>query len=234
MTEQQMRMAVVSTLQGWLGTTKGSQGHRNIIDTYNAHPDLPLRNGRPYKMSYTDDWCAGTVSAAAIANRLTDIMPVECSCNEMIRLYQALGRWVEDDAYIPQPGDVPFYAWKDDGVGDCKLPANHVGVVESVDIATGTMTVIEGNMGSGSKVGRRTMKINGRYIRGYGIPDYAGKVDKLSSMSNSDTKAPWYAESWAKATDLGLVDGTRPEENITRAEVAEIVLRALYGQKGAE
>lgn len=223
MTEQQMRMAVVSTLQGWLGTTKGSQGHRNIIDTYNAHPDLPLRNGRSYKMSYTDDWCAGTVSAAAIVNRLTDIMPVECSCNEMIRLYQGMGRWVEDDAYIPQPGDVPFYAWKDDGVGDCKLPANHVGVVETVDIATGTMTVIEGNMGPGSKVGRRTIKINARYIRGYGIPNYADKADK-----------PWYAEAMEWVGDMGIMTNERPEDPVTRAELATVAMRIIDNIRGGK
>lgn len=36
----------------------------------------------------------------------------------MVRLYQELGRWVEDDAYVPSPGDVIFYDWQDSGVGD--------------------------------------------------------------------------------------------------------------------
>ena len=102
-----------------------------------------------------------------------------------------------------------------------------------VGVSGTTITVVEGNMGSPSHVGTRKIPVNGRYIRGYCCPDYASMADKPPA-SNLDTTKPWYADSWKKATDLGLVDGTRPEDPITRAEVVEIVLRALYGQKGAE
>lgn len=234
MTEQQIRQLVVDKAWSFMGAKRGSAAHRAIIDTYNSHPDLPLRNGRPYKVTYTDNWCAAFVSSVAIALGLTEIMPVECSCTAMIELYKAKGRWVEDDAYVPQIGDIIMYYWgdgKDYATTDQTHSPNHVGIV--TNMVGSTITVIEGNMGSTSVVGERTVQVNGRYIRGYCCPDYASMEDK-PPVSNLDTKEPWYAENWKKATDLGLVDGTRPEDPITRAEVAEIVLRALYGQKGAE
>lgn len=234
MTEQQLRQMVVDRARAFLGTKKGSAGHRAIIDIYNSHADLPLRNGKPYRVTYTDNWCAAFVSSVAIALGLTEIMPVECSCTAMIELYRVRGRWVEDDAYVPQIGDVIMYYWgdgKDYAATDQTHSPNHVGIVTKVE--NNVITVTEGNMGSTSVVGERSVRVNGRYIRGYCCPNYASVADKLSA-SNGDAKKPWYAESWSKAKDLGLVDGTRPEDNITRAEVAEIVLRALYGQKGEE
>ena len=36
----------------------------------------------------------------------------------MVKLFRKLGEWVENDAYIPAPGDVIFYDWQDSGSGD--------------------------------------------------------------------------------------------------------------------
>lgn len=225
MTEQEIRQKVAATMANWLGAKKGDPTHHQIIDIYNSHQPLP----RGVRMSYTMDWCAATVSAVGVALGLTDIMPVECSCGELIKLHKALGQWVEDDAYIPRPGDLILYCWGDDGIGDCKRAPNHVGMV--TDVTGSIITVVEGNMGSTSVVGTSRISINDRYIRGYCCPDYASKADK-PPVSNLDTSAPWYAESWAQATELGLVDGTRPEAPVTRAECVTIVLRALATRKG--
>lgn len=168
MTETQVRQRVVDVMKAWVGHVQGSAGHKDIIDTYNNH--RPLARG--YKVTYSDPWCATTVSAAGILAGYTDIMPTECSCNEMIKLYQKMGRWEENDAYRPQPGDIMMYDWDDNGVGDNKGSADHVGMVE--DVNGNTITVIEGNMSK--KVGRRTMQVNGKYIRGYCLPDYSKKV----------------------------------------------------------
>lgn len=227
MTEQEIRLKMVNTILAWVGAKKGDDTHHQIIDIYNSHKPLP----RGVRMSYAMDWCAATVSAVGIANGLTDILPVECSCGSMIGLFQRIGRWVEDDAYTPWVGDVVFYSWSDDGVGDNVKAPNHVGLV--TDVGAGYITVIEGNMGRPGMVGYRRIPVNDRYIRGYGIPDYASKADK-PPMPNLDTKEPWYAESWAQATELGLVDGTRPEAPVTRAECATIVLRAMMARKGEQ
>ena len=71
--------------------------------------------------------------------------------------------WIENDAFVPSPGDFVFYDWKDNGVGDCVEGHDHVGIVEFVN--NGEITVMEGNK-SGA-FGRRVIKINGRYIRGF-------------------------------------------------------------------
>ena len=35
----------------------------------------------------------------------------------------------------------------------------------------------------------------------------------------------WAKESWAKAHELGLLDGTRPHDNVTREELAAVLVR---------
>lgn len=47
-----------------------------------------------------------------------------------------------------------------------------MGVVESCN--GNTITVVEGN--KSNAVGRRTLEVNGRYIRGYGVPDFSKKA----------------------------------------------------------
>lgn len=228
MTELELRQKVVARADEYIGVKKGSAAHHRIVDTYNSpYPNLPLRNGKPYKLTYQDNWCAGFGSVIAIETGLTDIVPIEVSCTAQIQLWQKMGRWVEDDAYVPQPGDFIYWYWQDGAdyaTTDQKNPPNHVGIVEKVDSVSGTMTIIEGNKGSESVVGRRESHINGRYIRGYGCPDYASRADK--------SKEPWYARNWAKATQMGFVDGTRPEDPITRAEVAEVAVRLVERFEG--
>jgi lysozyme len=100
-------------------------------------------------------------------------MPTECGCPGMVRLYQEIGRWAEDDAYIPSPGDVIFYDWQDTGYGDNAGQPDHVGIVTACDGQT--MTIIEGNCDNAVKT--RSLAVNARFIRGYGVPDFASKAD---------------------------------------------------------
>ena len=118
-------------------------------------------------------WCAAFVSTISLQCGLRDIMPTECGCPPMIRLYQEIGRWTENDAYIPSPGDVIFYDWQDTGYGDNVGQADHVGIV--VACTDGMMTIIEGNCDNAVKL--RQIAVNARYIRGYGVPDFASKAD---------------------------------------------------------
>lgn len=168
MTEAQIRQSVVTAAREWIGYNEADGSHRKIVDVYNSH--RPLARG--YALKYTDAWCAGFVSAVAIRLGLTDIMPTEVGVGEMIKLYQRLGRWKESDSYVPKPGDVIMYAWGDNGVGDCTGGASHVGIVAACDGKT--ITVIEGN--KNDAVGYREIAVNGRYIRGFGLPDYASKA----------------------------------------------------------
>lgn len=175
MTETQIREKVVAAAKAWLGCNEADGSHRQIVDVYNSH--RPLARG--YALKYTDAWCAGFVSAVAIKLGLTDIMPTEVGVWNMIELYRKLGRWQESDSYVPKPGDVIMYAWSDNGVGDCTSGASHVGIVVSCDGKT--ITVIEGN--KANAVGYREIAVNGRYIRGFGLPDYASKATENEPVS---------------------------------------------------
>ena len=168
MTERELRANVVAIAGSFIGCNENDGSHKKIIDLYNSHKPL----ARGYKVKYTDAWCGTFASTVAIKAGLTDIIPTECGCQKHIELFKKLGSWQENDAYVPSPGDYIFYDWQDSGVGDNTGAADHVGIVEKV---TGnTITVIEGNYSNAVK--RRTLAVNGRYIRGYGVPDYASKA----------------------------------------------------------
>lgn len=155
---------ILNIARGWIGCKESNGSHKKIIDLYNNHKPL----SRGYRVKYTDSWCATFVSACAIKANYTDIIPTECSCNQMIKKFQNMGRWTEDDGHVPHLGDVIFYDWQDSGTGDCKGTSDHVGIVEKV--ANGKITVIEGN--KSDAVARRVLNVNGRYIRGFGCPAY--------------------------------------------------------------
>ena len=155
---------VVEQAKAWLGLKESDGSHKQIIDIYNSQKPLPVG----YAVKYNDAWCATFVSAVAVKLGYTDIIPCECSCPRMITLFQNKGIWVEDENRTPNPGDIIFYDWQDNGVGDNKGSSDHVGIVEKV--SDGYITVIEGNYSDSVK--RRTLAVNGRYIRGYGVPKY--------------------------------------------------------------
>lgn len=159
---------IVKLAQNWVGKKEADGTHKEIIDTYNEHKPL----ARGYKVRYDDEWCATFVSALSIALGYTDIIPTECGCQKMIELHKELGTWVENENRVPDPGDIIFYDWQDDGKGDNKGWSDHVGIVEKV--SGNTITVIEGNWNDG--VTRRTLTVNGKYIRGYAVPKYDEEV----------------------------------------------------------
>ena len=162
--EKQLRQLVVDTAETWVGTKQGNANHKKIIAGYNNI--VPLPNG--YALKLSDPWCARFVSFVSNILNLTEYILPECSCSRMIELYKKKGLWIEDDAYVPDTGDILMYAWKDNGVGDCKIDPNHVGIVK--EVKNNIIYVIEGNYSKQVKI--RQIKINGKYIRGFATPDY--------------------------------------------------------------
>ena len=166
MTESKLRKLVVDTIAAGVGSVRGDAWHRGILDTYNSHKPLP----RGYAVQVGDHYCAATVSAAWIRAGVDSVAVLECSCTRMMELAKAKDIWVEDDAFVPKPGDAVIYDWQDDGKGDNKGVPDHIGIVERV---TGnSMTIIEGNRPLGH-VARHTLAVNGRYIRGFICPKYS-------------------------------------------------------------
>lgn len=173
---------VVEQAKSWLGRNEKAGTHKLIIDTYNAHKPL----ARGYKVKYTDAWCATFASAVAIKLGYTDIIPTECGCEPMIKLFKEMGCWKENENVTPKAGWYIFYDWQDKGTGktDNKGGADHVGIVEKV--VGSTIYVIEGNYSESVK--RRTIAVNGRYIRGYGVPKYDTEKTSGTGTSQSNKK----------------------------------------------
>ena len=159
------RSKVVELALSKVGIVEGSAGHKAIVDKYNTQSPLP----RGYKVKYSDAWCATFVSYLAVELGYTDIIPTECSCPQMITLAKQMGIWVEDDNYVPSPGDIVLYDWQDSGIGDNTGNPDHIGVVTKV--LQSSMQVTEGNYRDA--VGIRSLDINGRYIRGFIVPKYS-------------------------------------------------------------
>lgn len=183
LSEEEMRLntraSMIEQAQAWVGRNEADGSFKSIIDTYNSH--TPLARG--YELKYTDEWCAGFVSAVAIATGNTDNVPLEVSCPRMIQIAQNMGIWQENDGHVPSPADIILYDWDDSGNGDNTANPDHVGIVESV--SNGVITVIEGNMSE--KVGRRSLDVDGRYIRGFITPEYkAGEDNEPQESGGKD------------------------------------------------
>ena len=65
-----------------------------------------------------------------------------------------------------------MYDWDDNGKGDDTGWPEHVGIV--VEVSGNNMKIIEGN--KSDAVGYRNVEINGRFIRGFCLPNYGSKV----------------------------------------------------------
>ena len=167
--EMALRQQLISAAEAWLGTVKGSPEHHQIIDLYNAQEVLPV----DYLVTYEDSWCATFVTVVALQNDLEDIIPPECGCQRQIVLFESIGCWQEDETYVPLPGDVIYYAQKDNAIGDCTGWADHVGIV--VGTSGNYIKVIEGN--NNDAVRYRYVRENDYTIRGYGLPDYSEKCE---------------------------------------------------------
>ena len=225
MTELELRQKAVAQFKAWLGYSEADGRYRQIVDIYNAIRPIPVG----YTLQYSDEWCAATVSAVGQALGMTDVILPECSCPRMIALYDARGQWIEDDAYVPQIGDLIMYDWQDAGVGDNLGNPDHVGMVAAVNGTT--LTIIEGN--NGNAVAYRTLRVNGRYIRGYCLPDYASKA--TSNPSSAGDASEWSREAREWAVSIGLFQGagTLPDgtpdyqwkRHPTREELVEVLHR---------
>ena len=174
MTENQLRQKVADIINAWVGATKGSAKHLEILEIYNTH--RPLARG--YAVKKTDAYCATTVSAAYIKAGIAEYTGTECGVEKYTLVAKKLGIWAESDAHTPKIGEACVYDWDDNGVGDCTGAGDHIGIVTAS--GGGKFTVTEGNM-SGGKVGKRPMAVNGKYIRGFICPDFAAIAKKISA-----------------------------------------------------
>ena len=181
-TVEYYRSTIIDKAIEYIGCSTGSTLHKQIIDAYNNYGSkygLP----RNYKVKYTDAWCATFVSAIAIMCGYTPIIPVECGCPQMVQKAKSMGIWQENDAYVPKEADIILYDWEDSRSGDNTGNPDHIGYVECVK--NGLITVIEGNFNDA--VRRRSLNVNGKYIRGFITPKYTATAPSYEPKSVSIT-----------------------------------------------
>lgn len=189
-----LRTKVVEQAKAWLGYNEADGSHKTIIDVYNSHKPL----ARGYAVQYDDAWCATFVSAVAVNLGYTAIIPTECSCTRMIELLKKIDSWQESDSYVPRPGDLLLYDWDDNGVGENINSPEHIGIVEKV--SGNTITVIEGNYKNA--VTRRDIAVNGKYIRGFGVPKYDVEQTVTAPKTETSTNKQSVKASDVKMTQI--------------------------------
>lgn len=201
------RQKVVDLASSWVGKNEKNGSYKEIIDIYNNFSG-PIPRG--VHMQYGWPWCACTWSALAVSLGYTEIMPIEISCGRLINRAKEMGCWQENDGYIPSPADGILYDWNDNGVGDNTGWPDHVGTIEYCNPNAGYMTVIEGNYSDSVK--KRTISINGKYIRGFITPKYTDNSVIYESLGTSKD-----IETVAREVISGLWgNGNRRKEALER------------------
>ena len=176
MTGNELRRKVADIINAWDGATRGSAKHLEILNIYNNHKPL----ARGYRVQVGDAHCATTASAAYIKAGIAEYTGTECGVGKYVEIAKKKGIWTENDAYTDNTG-----------------APDHIGIVTKV--GGGTFVVTEGNM-NGGKVGKRTMKVNGRYIRGFITPDFDLIARKLGGTSGGTADKPTKPTTQAAGT----------------------------------
>lgn len=205
------RSAVVNLINSWIGKNEADGSYKSIIDIYNSYTG---KFPRGTKMEYGWAWCACTWSALAIKLGYTAIMPIEISCYYIIERAKEMGVWVEQDSYVPSPGDAVLYDWDDNGAGDNTGAPDHIGTVTEVHKDQGYFLVVEGNYSNSVK--QRKLSINGRYIRGFITPKYdaTGTITPTTTKKSTSTSgtlntvAKWTGKVTADSLNVRTWAGT--------------------------
>ena len=161
--------SIINTAKTYIGTTEGSNNHKEIIDLYNKG-----RYSDAYKMTMSDPWCCAFVVAMFVQCNAADIIPCYAACDQMIHTFKAWGRWKNRSAEV-HAGDIIFYNWNGDSSSD------HVGIV--VQNRFGDLSVIEGN--KSDSVAYRSISNTSPQIVGYGVPNYEGSDGNGSSVNST-------------------------------------------------
>ena len=132
--------------------------------------------------NYRIEWCACFISWLAEKLGITDIIPIDMSCNSQIKKFKSMGVWHTDRNF--QSGDIIYYDW------DISGDADHVGIIEKVNGMS--LTVIEGNNGNypNDRVRRREISSGSSLIFGYARPEYPSVTFRKSSANTINVFLP--------------------------------------------
>lgn len=171
MTEAELRNHVVAVGKSYVGAKQYSDRHLRLLKLYN---NAKKTYARAYTVQPADNYCATAVSAFFIEAGLSDIFPLECGCGEAVSIAaNKMKCWVENDAYVPKPGDAILMHWSDTGTGDDTGWPNHIMLVESCDGKT--IHCVNAN-DSNHNISEYDVPVNGKGIRGFITPNFASKA----------------------------------------------------------
>lgn len=81
---------ILNVMRSWLGLSKAKGTHKPIIDLYNSYTP----RARGYKVTYSDQYCDTTVSAAFIKlNAVSLIGGTECGVEKHVKIFKNVGIW---------------------------------------------------------------------------------------------------------------------------------------------
>lgn len=221
-----LRKNVANTMISWEGGREGSAIHKDILKVYN---DYAKKNGlaQAYQ-SYA--WCDITASAAWIKNKMAKYVPIAMSCGQSISKAKSMGIWVEKDDYVPSVGDGIIYGWDAPSNASIDLPGkdyhDHIGIVISVAKDKKSFVVIEGNKGTPSQVGRRTVSIGWRYISGFIHPDYTAAAKEITKSEKKKDTTP---ATPAPAPTPAPTPAPAPTKEITATSYAQKFSSSVAG-----
>ena len=148
----------------WNAAIYGTDGNTDIVAV--ALSQIGNVGGEPYWSWYgfesRVEWCACFVSWCSNECGYLEagISPRFASCSGGLQWFRERGLW-RTGSYLPQPGDIIFFDWADDGQDG---RPDHVGIVERV--GNGFVYTIEGNSGDACKA--KSYSIDHAEILGYG------------------------------------------------------------------
>lgn len=168
-----MKKRIIQAAESWIGLKESDKSFKPIIEAYNSY----LPHPRGVTATTKTAWCAIFISALSIKCHATNIIPVEMSCTEHLKLFKKMGVQVKDTKNDKIAiGDIVYYDWNGDKFLD------HVGIVEKIN--GNKITVIEGNYSDSVK--RRTLSTNSNVIRCFVTPKYYDITSIAKSVIRGD------------------------------------------------
>jgi len=172
------------------------------------------RYGHWYGSTYAE-WCAMFVSFCLNYAEIPAAgFPREAGCEKWKNILTWKGTFMDEDEYIPQPGDLIFFNWDEESDPD------HVGIVEKFDGEH--VYTIEGN--AGKMVRRRTYAANDSQIMGYGnttlmMEKYGLDPEAIAALVAA-TEALEKAEAEAENAEAETDSENLPETDVTEDAAA--------------
>lgn len=186
MTENELRRLVTDLAEHYAESGsiyEWSAGLDKLIKLYNEHQPL----ARGYKYKKDGGWCMLFVSVLFIETGLSDLIQTEVGPWEAMQADREAGRFREP-GYIPKPGDLIYYYYKDKDAAGKVNAWYHVGVVTNAD--ANIIYSTEGNVQD--RVLMLAHKPDDKTIAGFCAPDFASKVKKDVTLPELPQKAGTY------------------------------------------